>query len=47
MIVEVKEKSEITIISNKYKDSHNDLIDSLDTKSLVWPDSSDWPKLID
>ena len=29
----VKEKSEITRISNKYKDTLDDLIDSLDTKS--------------
>ena len=34
-------------ILNKYKDTLDDLIDSLDTKSLGQSKSSNWPKSID
>ncbi len=35
------------VISNKYKDTLDDFIDSSDTKSPDWPDSPDRPELID
>ncbi len=42
-----EEKSEITAIPNRYKDTLDDLIDSSDTESPDWPDSPDRPGLID
>ena len=47
MVRGTKKKSEIAVISNKYKDSLDDLIDSSNTKSLDYPDSSNWPRFID
>ncbi len=43
----MEEKSEVAVISNNYKDTFDDLIDSSDTKSLDRPDSLDWPGQID
>ena len=40
------EKSEITAIFNKYKDTLDDLIDSSDTESLDHPDSPNRPGLM-
>ena len=40
-------KSEITAISNKYKDIFDDLINSSDTEFLYQPEFPDWPGLID
>lgn len=47
MIREKEEKSEITAILHKYKDTLYDLIDSLDIESLDWLDFPNWSKLID
>lgn len=43
----MERKSEIVVILNKYKNTFNNLIDSLDTESPDWLDFPDWPKLID
>ena len=43
----VKGKSEILAIFNKYKDTFDDLIDSLDMETPDWPNSLAWPRLID
>ena len=40
-------KYEIATISNKYKDTLDDLMDSSDTKSLDYLDSLNWPEFID
>ena len=44
---EVEGKSKIVAIFNKYKNTLNNLIDSLDTESLDCPDFSNWLGLID
>ena len=41
-----KEKSEIVAIYNKYKNTLDDLINSSDTASLDYTNSSNWPRLI-
>lgn len=41
MIWGVEEKSEIVTVSNRYKNTLHDFIDSSDTESLDWPDSPD------
>lgn len=46
-IEETEEKSEITVISNKYIDTFDDLVDNLDTKFLNWPESQDCLRAID
>lgn len=46
MVAEVEEKSEITTIPNRYKDTLNDLIDSSNIESSDWPNSSDRTGLI-
>ena len=43
----MEEKSEITAISNKYKDALNNLIDSSDTEFPNYLDSPNWLGLID
>ena len=43
----MEEESEIATISNKYKNTLNEFIDSSDTKSPYQPESLDWPRLID
>ena len=43
----MEEKSEIVAISNKYKNTFDDLIDSSDIASPDHPDSWNWPGLID
>ena len=47
MVREAEGKSEIAAILNKYKDTLDDLIDSLDTESPDQPESSDWLGPID
>ena len=47
MIGGAEEKSEIEAIFNKYKNTFDDLIDSLDIESLDHLDSLNWPGLID
>lgn len=39
----MKEKSEIVVISIKYKNTFDDLINSLNRNSLNWLDSLNWP----
>ena len=47
MVREAEGKSEIAAILNKYKDTLDDLIDSLDTESPNQPESLDWLGPID
>ena len=47
MVGETEGKSEIATILNKYKDTLDDLIDSLDIEFLGHPDSLNWLELID
>ena len=47
MVKGVKGKSKIPAILNKYRNTHDDLINSSDIESLNHPNSSNWPRLID
>ena len=46
MIGKAEGKFKITAIPKKYKDTLDDLIDSLDTESPDYPDSLNWPEQI-
>lgn len=43
----MKERSEIVVIFNKYRDTLNNLIDNSDIEFPNWPDFPNWPGLID